>query len=141
MTRDILELDVAVLVGRRGELLDLVDLRRSCDHGVTLRLDFYSVDDLTQIVDIQLGRLRKLLAERGLSLELTEAAKLHLAEAGWDPVYGARPLKRAIQRELQDPLALKILQGEFHDCQTVQVDVDSGALTFAPVVEGEVVDA
>jgi ATP-dependent Clp protease ATP-binding subunit ClpB len=70
-------------------------------------------DDLSQIVEIQLGRLRKLLADRSLTLELTEAARETIADAGYDPVYGARPLKRAIQRLVQDPLAQKILRGEF----------------------------
>jgi ATP-dependent Clp protease ATP-binding subunit ClpB len=89
-----------------------------------------SMEDLVQIVDIQLERLRALLAERNIGLELTEAAKRLLAEKGYDPVYGARPLKRTIQRELQDPLALKILQGEFRDEETVMVDARDGELTF-----------
>ncbi|MFQ6059473.1 MAG: ATP-dependent chaperone ClpB [Anaerolineae bacterium] len=89
-----------------------------------------SMEDLVRIVDIQLERLRALLAERNIGLELTEAAKRLLAEKGYDPVYGARPLKRTIQRELQDPLALKILQGEFKDGETVRVDVRDGELVF-----------
>jgi ATP-dependent Clp protease ATP-binding subunit ClpB len=70
-------------------------------------------EDLGQIVEIQLGRLRKLLADRQLTIELTEAARETVADAGYDPVYGARPLKRAIQRLVQDPLATLILRGEF----------------------------
>jgi ATP-dependent Clp protease ATP-binding subunit ClpB len=70
-------------------------------------------DDLSRIVEIQLGRLRKLLADRSLTLELTEGARETIADAGYDPVYGARPLKRAIQRLVQDPLAQRILRGEF----------------------------
>ncbi|HET9595358.1 MAG TPA: ATP-dependent chaperone ClpB [Anaeromyxobacteraceae bacterium] len=70
-------------------------------------------EDLGRIVEIQLGRLRKLLTERGLTLELSEAARETIADAGYDPVYGARPLKRAIQRLVQDPLAGRILRGEF----------------------------
>jgi len=89
-----------------------------------------TMEDLVQIVDIQLRRLRALLAERNIGLELTEAARRLLAEKGYDPVYGARPLKRTIQRELQDPLALKILQGEFKDGETALVDVGDGELTF-----------
>ena len=89
-----------------------------------------TMEDLLQIVDIQLRRLRALLAERGIGLELTEAAKRLLAEEGYDPVYGARPLKRTIQRELQDPLAMKILQGEFREGDTVRVDVRDGELVF-----------
>jgi ATP-dependent Clp protease ATP-binding subunit ClpB len=93
-----------------------------------------TMEDLVQIVDIQLERLRKLLAERNIGLELTEAAKRLLAEKGYDPVYGARPLKRTIQRELQDPLALKILQGEFKDGDTAHVDVRDGELVFGEQV-------
>ena len=68
-------------------------------------------EQLTEIVELQLGRLRERLAERRIDLELTDAAKEHLAEAGWDPAYGARPLKRAIQRLLENPLALRLLEG------------------------------
>jgi ATP-dependent Clp protease ATP-binding subunit ClpB len=87
--------------------------------------------DLKQIVDIQLGRVRGLLQERGLGLYLTEAAKEHLAQAGWDPAFGARPLKRAIQRELQDPLALRILNGSLHPGETIRVDATRDGLQFA----------
>jgi ATP-dependent Clp protease ATP-binding subunit ClpB len=93
-----------------------------------------TMEDLVQIVDIQLERLRKLLAERKIGLELTEAAQRHLAEKGYDPVYGARPLKRTIQRELQDPLAMKILQGEFKDGETAIADVRDGELVFGEQV-------
>jgi ATP-dependent Clp protease ATP-binding subunit ClpB len=90
-----------------------------------------SRSDLTRIVEIQLTHLRRLLAERKITLELTEAAKLHLAEAGYDPTFGARPLKRVIQRELQDPLALALLQGEFKEGDTIHVDFKEGSLVFA----------
>jgi ATP-dependent Clp protease ATP-binding subunit ClpB len=90
-----------------------------------------SRSDLTRIVDIQLAHLRKLLAERKITLELTEAAKLHLAEAGYDPTFGARPLKRVIQRELQDPLALRLLQGDFDEGDTIRVDYKEDTLRFA----------
>ena len=89
-----------------------------------------TMEDLVRIVDIQLERLQGLLAERKVGLELTEAAKRYLAEKGYDPVYGARPLKRTIQHDLQDPLALKILQGEFKDGETAIVDVRGGELVF-----------
>jgi ATP-dependent Clp protease ATP-binding subunit ClpB len=79
-------------------------------------------DDLGRIVEIQLGRLRKLLEERHLSLELSEGARETVADAGYDPVYGARPLKRAIQRLVQDPLATLILRGEFKPGDHVVVD-------------------
>jgi ATP-dependent Clp protease ATP-binding subunit ClpB len=83
-----------------------------------------SREQIGQIVEIQLGRLRQLLADRKLSLELTPAAREQLAEEGYDPVYGARPLKRVIQQRLQNPLALKLLQGEFHEGDTVRVSVN-----------------
>jgi ATP-dependent Clp protease ATP-binding subunit ClpB len=93
-------------------------------------------EHLKQIVDIQLDHVRRRLAERRLTLEVSEAAKTFLAETGWDPAYGARPLKRAIQRELQDPLALKLLAGEFRDGDAVRVDAGGNALTFTVVVKG-----
>jgi ATP-dependent Clp protease ATP-binding subunit ClpB len=89
-----------------------------------------TLEDLVQIVDIQLRHLRNLLSERGLGLEVSQAVRRHLAERGFDPVYGARPLKRVIQRELQDPLALSLLQGEFGEGDTVRVDLLGEALTF-----------
>ncbi|WP_084668976.1 ATP-dependent Clp protease ATP-binding subunit [Spirulina major] len=79
-------------------------------------------EELRQIVTIQLQRIRNLLDEQSITLELTEAAKDHLVEAGYDPVYGARPLKRAIQRELENPMATKILENTFGEGDTVQVD-------------------
>src|SRR5262249_10154550 len=69
-------------------------------------------EDIARIVDLQLERIRKLLADKRLDLELQPSARQFLAEKGYDPVYGARPLKRAIQKYLQDPLALKVLSGE-----------------------------
>ncbi len=94
-------------------------------------------DQIGEIVELQLARLQARLAERDLSLELTDAAKEHLAEAGWDPTYGARPLKRAIQRLVENPLALRLLEGEFEEGDTVRVDVSNGQLSFekAPAVE------
>jgi len=88
------------------------------------------MEHLTQIVVIQLERVRRLLADRGLKLEVSAAAQAYLAREGWDPTYGARPLKRTIQRVLQDPLALRLLQGEFHEGQTILVDFDGQGLTF-----------
>jgi ATP-dependent Clp protease ATP-binding subunit ClpB len=89
-----------------------------------------SRDQLTEIVELQLARLRERLADRGLQLELTDAAKVALADAGWDPAYGARPLKRAIQRLLENPLALRLLEGDFGDGDTVLVDAQNGDLVF-----------
>jgi len=77
--------------------------------------------DMEGIVSIQLKGLEKLLAERKISIELDAKARAWLAQAGYDPVYGARPLKRVIQRELQNPLAEKILQGEIAEGETVKV--------------------
>jgi ATP-dependent Clp protease ATP-binding subunit ClpB len=87
-------------------------------------------EQLADIVELQLERLRARLSERGLELELTEAAKEHLAEAGWDPTYGARPLKRALQRLVENPLALRLLEGEFEAGETVCVDARDGELVF-----------
>lgn len=89
-----------------------------------------SRDQIGKIVEIQLGRLRKLLADRKLSLELTEKARARLAEEGYDPIYGARPLKRAIQQRLQNPLALELLQGTFHEGDTIVVDAGPDGFTF-----------
>lgn len=88
--------------------------------------------DIAQVVDLQLQRLRGLLAERRLSLTLTDKARKFLAEQGYDPTYGARPLKRAIQKYLQDPLALRILAGEFKPGDTVEVDAGADALRMSP---------
>jgi ATP-dependent Clp protease ATP-binding subunit ClpB len=87
-------------------------------------------EQLTEIVELQLTRLRERLAERRIELELTDAAKEHLAEAGWDPAYGARPLKRAIQRLLENPLALELLEGRFAEGDTVRVDMHGDELVF-----------
>jgi ATP-dependent Clp protease ATP-binding subunit ClpB len=88
-------------------------------------------DQLGEIVELQLARLRSRLAERGLSLELTDAAKEVVAEAGWDPAYGARPLKRALQRLIENPLALRLLEGDFVEGDTIRVDAQNGDLVFA----------
>jgi ATP-dependent Clp protease ATP-binding subunit ClpB len=92
-------------------------------------------EDLVKIVDIQLRRLRTLLAERQLEIEVTDEAKRYLAEVGYDPVYGARPLKRAIQREVQDPLAMAVLEGRFEEGATVRVEARDARLAFVPVEE------
>jgi len=87
-------------------------------------------EQLSEIVELQLGRLRERLAERKLSLAVTDAAKELLAEEGWDPAYGARPLKRAIQRLLENPLALRLLEGDFAEGDVVRVDAEDGELAF-----------
>jgi ATP-dependent Clp protease ATP-binding subunit ClpB len=90
-------------------------------------------EQIGEIVGLQLERLRERLAERGLGLELTDAAEEVLAEAGWDPSYGARPLKRAIQRLLENPLALRLLEGDFVDGDTIRVEAENGDLVFERV--------
>ena len=90
-----------------------------------------SREQIGEIVELQLARLRDRLAERRIELEITDAAKEALAEAGWDPAYGARPLKRAIQRLVENPLALRLLEGDFVDGDTIRVDVQNGELVFA----------
>ena len=94
---------------------------------------------LAQIVDIQMRHVAGLLSERGFTLEISEAAREYLAEVGYDPDFGARPLKRTIQRELQDPLALQVLSGEFHEGDTIRVDRGPEGLTFTPFAQTEVV--
>jgi ATP-dependent Clp protease ATP-binding subunit ClpB len=89
-----------------------------------------SREQLGEIAELQLERLRARLAERRLGLELTDAAKEVLAEAGWDPTYGARPLKRALQRLVENPLAQRLLSGEFADGDTIRVDAQNGELVF-----------
>jgi ATP-dependent Clp protease ATP-binding subunit ClpB len=99
-------------------------------------------EHLMQIVEIQLGRVRQRLAERKIHLQLTPEAREHLVRAGYDSHYGARPLKRAIQREIETPLGVQLLKGAVRDGQTVMVDYDptSSALTFTPQTS-EVEDA
>ena len=87
-------------------------------------------EQLADIVELQLTRLRERLAERQLALAVTDAAKELLAEEGWDPAYGARPLKRAIQRLVENPLALELLEGRYAEGDTVQVDAQNGELAF-----------
>jgi ATP-dependent Clp protease ATP-binding subunit ClpB len=87
-------------------------------------------DQIDEIVEQQLGRLRERLAERGLQLDLTDEAKAAIADAGWDPAYGARPLKRAIQRLVENPLALRLLEGDFGEGDIVRVDAQDGELVF-----------
>ena len=100
-------------------------------------------DDLVQIVDIQVRELEKRLAERQIRIELSEEARRKLAADGYDPIFGARPLKRLIQHEIENPLARHILAGEFRPHQTVHVTVSGDAFDFAvgpEVVEAELVE-
>ncbi len=89
-----------------------------------------SREQLASIVEMQLRRLNERLAERGLTLELTDGARELIAEAGWDPAYGARPLKRAIQRLLENPLALRLLEGEFREGDTIRAHAELGEIRF-----------
>jgi ATP-dependent Clp protease ATP-binding subunit ClpB len=126
--------DYAVM---RATVLD--ELRRNFKPEFLNRVDeivvftALSESDLEKIVEIQLERLRKRLVDRRITIELTPAAVRHIVKDGYDPVYGARPLKRTIQRELETPLARKILSGEILEGMTVRIDYDRdrGELTFA----------
>jgi ATP-dependent Clp protease ATP-binding subunit ClpB len=95
-------------------------------------------EDLASIVDIQLQLVKRMLTERGYNLDVSKDAKAYLAEIGYDPDYGARPLKRAIQREMQDPLAMRLLAGDFRPGETIGVEKGGQGLEFIPIVEGEV---
>jgi ATP-dependent Clp protease ATP-binding subunit ClpB len=93
-------------------------------HGLTLA-------DINRIVGIQLGLIDKRLKERKLSIELTDAAKKYIAEHGYSPVYGARPLKRSLQKLVLDPLALDILAGKFAEGEHIVIGVTKGEITFS----------
>jgi ATP-dependent Clp protease ATP-binding subunit ClpB len=85
-------------------------------------------DHILQIVEVQLAKLRKLLAERKINLIVTDSAKAFLAHEGYDPAFGARPLKRAIQSQLQDPLSMAVIEGQFGEGSSVTVDVEDDML-------------
>ncbi len=101
---------------------------------------FHALDrgHIAQVIDIQLAGLLKRLAERKIAITLSEAARAAIVEEGYDPIYGARPLKRTIQRRVLDPLALKVLEGAFGEGDHVMVDASPGGLSFA---KGEAVSA
>jgi ATP-dependent Clp protease ATP-binding subunit ClpB len=115
---------------RRMKEAVLDELRRAFRPEFLNRLDeiivFHGLSEehLKQIVEIQLGTLRARLDERHITLELTDAAKTRLVRTGYDPNYGARPLKRAIQREIETPLAKRIVAGEIHQSESILVDAD-----------------
>jgi ATP-dependent Clp protease ATP-binding subunit ClpB len=144
MTSNIGSQEIQRLAGRPG--MDVQQIREAALENLRaeFRPEFLNrVDEIVvfrpltrehvgRIVEIQLARLRTLLAERQLTIELTPAAREAIADAGYDPVYGARPLKRALQRMVQDPLATKILRGEFKAGDHVVVDeAPDGNITFA----------
>jgi ATP-dependent Clp protease ATP-binding subunit ClpB len=120
------EIRDAVLEELRGELRP--EFLNRIDEVIVFRP--LSREQIGQIVGIQLGRLRKLLADRKIGLELTDKARAQLAAEGYDPVYGARPLKRVIQQRIQNPLALRLLQHEFAGGDTVLVDVGDEGFAF-----------
>jgi len=93
--------------------------------------DQLSREEIAKIIDVQLEKLRRNLEERGISLELDESARDLLVKEGYDPVYGARPLKRAIQTMIQNPLAVKLLKGEIAGGQKVKVSADGGEMIFS----------
>jgi ATP-dependent Clp protease ATP-binding subunit ClpB len=95
-----------------------------------------SREDLVRIVDLQLERLDRMLVQRHIALEVTPQAKALIAAEGYDPVYGARPLKRVIQRRLQNPIALELLEGNFHEGDTIRVERDGDNLRFERVERG-----
>jgi len=96
----------------------------------TVLFDALSKEDLTRIVDLQLALLEKRLAVRRIAISVTDAAKTWLADTGYDPAYGARPLRRLIQSAIGDPLARRLLAGEVVDGGSVTVDVANGELVL-----------
>ncbi|WP_341732939.1 AAA family ATPase [Microcoleus sp. EPA2] len=109
----------------RPEFLNRVD--------ETILFHTLSKTELRQIVTIQVKRIERLLAEQKITLELSDAAKNHITDVGYDPVYGARPLKRAIQRELENPLANKILENAFVEGDTIAIDCENNSLQFRKI--------
>ncbi|MCS7180704.1 MAG: hypothetical protein NZ891_05070, partial [bacterium] len=87
-------------------------------------------EDILKIVEIQTSLLQKRLEEKKIKIELTEKAKNYLAEKGYDENFGARPLKRLIQKEIENPLAVKVLSGEFKEGDSIVIDIENGSLKF-----------
>ncbi len=102
-------------------------------------IEFHALtrEQLGSVIELQLAQLRRRLAERGLTVELTDAAKEQLVEAGWDPTYGARPLKRALQRLVENPLAKALLEGGFGEGDAIRVDAVNGDLIFEKAAAAE----
>jgi ATP-dependent Clp protease ATP-binding subunit ClpB len=131
--RDRMRTLVEEALGRefRPEFLNRID--------ETIIFDPLTIDDLRQIVKIQVNRLSARLRERHIELQLTQRAEELLIQEGYDPAFGARPLKRAIQRELLDPLALGLLQGEFHEGDRIRIDAEGDRLAFRRIGSAEAV--
>jgi ATP-dependent Clp protease ATP-binding subunit ClpB len=129
----------------RGKVLDAVKgaFRPEFLNRIDEILLFHRLErkHMGEIVDIQMSRLKKLLADRDITLDLTPAARDWLANEGYDPAYGARPLKRVIQRSVQDELAEEILGGRIVDGNTVLVDAGEDGLVIHPVTEPPAIDA
>jgi ATP-dependent Clp protease ATP-binding subunit ClpB len=123
------QVDAAKMKHFRPEFLNRID-ETIIFHGLNRQ-------ELGQIVEIQLKRIEKLLSDQKLSIEITPAALAHVAEVGYDPTYGARPLKRAIQRELQNPIANKILENTFVEGDTIAIDYINKELVFSKKEEKE----
>ncbi|MFN3362277.1 MAG: AAA family ATPase, partial [Pseudanabaenaceae cyanobacterium] len=140
-------LDVAGNDDRYEEMRDRVmeALRNNFRPEFLNRIDeiiiFHSLNrsELKQIVNLQVDRLRQRLADKKIKLELSDAALDFLAEVGYDPVYGARPLKRVIQRQLESQIAKAILRGEFTDGDTILVEIENERPVFHRLVEAELV--
>ncbi|MHA1758342.1 MAG: type VI secretion system ATPase TssH, partial [Promethearchaeota archaeon] len=95
--------------------------------------NFLDKEQIKRIVDIQIERLNKVLSDKKISIKLTNKAREFLSEKGFDPDYGARPLKRAIQNYIQNPLSIKILEGEFIEGDIIEIDVDGNNLIFKKI--------
>jgi len=89
-----------------------------------------TVEQMEYIVDLQIGEVQERLAEHGIEIHLSEAARAWLAKEGYDPDFGARPLRRAIQKQVESPLSLRLLAGEFKDGASVEVDVEKDKIVF-----------
>jgi ATP-dependent Clp protease ATP-binding subunit ClpB len=125
----------------RAKVMDL--LRQSFRPELLNRIDEVIIFEplsrasLERIVDIQIRILGERLRQRNIDIELSPEAKRRLIDEGYDPQYGARPLRRVIQKQLLDPIALKLLQGEFRDGDTIRVDADAEGFMFTGIVTGE----
>jgi ATP-dependent Clp protease ATP-binding subunit ClpB len=144
-SQDILEAQQRQVPYEEMKKVAMMDLRRHFRPEFLNRVDetvvFHplSTAQLVAIVDIQLARLEKRLAERRIALELTAQAKADLAQRGYDPVYGARPLKRLIQQDLETPIGYALVKGELRDGDMAHVDFKDGKIVLIPTVRPQVV--
>jgi ATP-dependent Clp protease ATP-binding subunit ClpB len=144
-SQDILAAQQQQLPYEEMKKVAITDLRRHFRPEFLNRVDetvvFHplSTAQLITIVDIQLTRLQSRLAERRITLDVTTQAKADLARRGYDPVYGARPLKRLIQQDLETPIGYALVQGELRDGDTAHVELKDGKIVVIPAVRTEVV--